>query len=95
MDTRLVSAVQAAGGARCHESGNLLQRYYFAAAVSTGSLVRKTPTHAKTARSELDDAESALQRFLFECNRPAFAAGRPRTAIHRPPTAIDRVADLV
>ena len=29
VDTRLIAAVQASAGARCHEAANLLQNYYF------------------------------------------------------------------
>jgi hypothetical protein len=82
MDTRLVGAVQAAAGARRHESGNLLQRYYFAACRRAGALGPETATGGE-ADSELHDAETALRRFLFECRRPAFARFHASGALER------------
>jgi primosomal protein N'' len=75
MDARLLSTAQAVAGARCHESNNLLQSYYYAA----HACGRLPAVEREAARQDLREAEAALRRFVSECRQLEIA--RPRRRI--------------
>jgi hypothetical protein len=67
LDTRLVAAVQAAAGARCHEAASLVQAYYF----SSEACRRLASGHrggatAAEARRRMTEAKVRLRDFLAE-----------------------------
>jgi hypothetical protein len=67
LDTRLVAAVQAAAGARCHEAANLLQTYYMSTeAYRVTSRQGNSPAAAAEARALCQAAKVRLRDFLAE-----------------------------
>jgi hypothetical protein len=66
LDTRLVAAVQAAAGARCHEAANLLQTYYMSTEACRVVCRRGDSPAAAEARALCLAAKVRLRDFLAE-----------------------------
>jgi hypothetical protein len=74
VNTRLVAAVQQRSGARCHESANLLQAYYFSADVYRMKVRNRDAAAADVAWRGVRRAEAQLRKFLTNlCWQPARA----------------------
>ena len=86
LNTRLVAAVQSRAGARCHESANLLQAYYFRAEVYRMQLRNKNSVAAEAARRSVHQAEVRLRQFLtnllWPCSLGAVAEEATRCDRH-------------
>jgi hypothetical protein len=74
-NTRLIAAVQTKAGARCHESANLLQAYYFRADVYRMQLRNKDAVAAEAARRSVQQAEVLLRKFLSDLSWPCSLSG--------------------
>jgi hypothetical protein len=74
-NTRLIAAVQTKAGARCHESANLVQAYYFRADVYRMQLRNNNVVAAETARRNVQQAEVRLREFLTEVSWPCSWGG--------------------
>ena len=67
VDTRLVAAVQAAAGARCHEAASLVKASYFSAeACRRFGAGRGDASGATEARRRMVEAKVRLRDFLAE-----------------------------
>jgi hypothetical protein len=66
LDTRLIAAVQAAAGARCHEAANLLQTYYLSTEAFRMLSRRGQSPAADEARILCQAAKVRLRDFLAE-----------------------------
>lgn len=64
VNTRLVAAVQARAGARCHQSANLLSTYYLCADVYRMRMGRGDASSSAEAWRTLKQAEQRLREFL-------------------------------
>ena len=69
-NTRLIAAVQTKAGARCHESANLVQAYYFRADVYRMQLRNKDAAAAEAARRSVQEVEVRLRKFLTDLSWP-------------------------
>jgi len=76
-NTRLIAAVQTKAGARCHESANLVQAYYFRADVYRMQLRNKDAVAAEAARRKVQQAEVHLRRFLTDLSSWPCSLGGP------------------
>jgi hypothetical protein len=74
-NTRLIAAVQTKAGARCHESANLVQAYYFRADVYRMQMRNKDAVAAEAARRSVQQAETQLRRFLTDLSWPCSLGG--------------------
>lgn len=64
VDTRLVAAVQRGAGARCHESANLLQAYYFCVQEYQRAARERDVVGLVELWTILQDAKAQMRSFL-------------------------------
>jgi hypothetical protein len=95
IDVRLISAVQAHAGARCHEAANRLAAYTLWAEVNHRAVADRDRDEAEFSRHELERTEVDLRKFLFECRRPACRSALPVIAAATASTAAFAAAHLL
>jgi hypothetical protein len=78
VDTRLIAAVQAAAGARCHLAANLVQAYRFSAAACDLAARHGTDDDRRDAREQLQVTKVKLRDFLAEQLTVLIADSRQR-----------------